>query len=72
MTKEVCLKLKLDGLVLIGASHTLTDGLILTNYLLSQNINTNVVVIPSSIDNNVGHNMLETIIGFDTASKLYS
>jgi len=72
MTKEVCQKLKLDGLVLIGASHTLTDGLILTDYFLSQNVDTSVIVIPASIDNNVGHNMLETIIGFDTASKLYS
>ena len=31
-TKNTCLKLKLDGLVLIGASQTLTDGLILSNY----------------------------------------
>ena len=71
-TKNTCLKLKLDGLVLIGASHTLTDGLILSNYFLEQNISTSVIVIPASIDNNVGHSMLETIVGFDTASKLYS
>lgn len=71
-TKNTCVKLKLDGLVLVGASHTFTDALILSNYFLENKIPTNVIAIPATIDNNVGHHMLETVVGFDTASKLYS
>lgn len=66
------MKLKLDGLVLVGASHTCTDALILTNFFLENKIQTNVIAIPATIDNNVGHHMLETVVGFDTAAKLYS
>lgn len=71
-TKNTCTKLKLDGLVLVGASHTCTDALILSNYFLENKIQTNVIAIPATIDNNVGHHMLETVVGFDTAAKLYS
>jgi len=30
------------------------------------------VAIPCTLDNNMYHPMLEAIIGFDTASKIYS
>lgn len=59
-------------MVLVGASHTFTDALILSNYFLENKVQTSVIVIPATIDNNVGHHMLESVVGFDTASKLYS
>ena len=71
-TRAACEKLKLDGLVFIGATHTLTDALILTNYFLENGVKTRVVTIPCTVDNNVEHHMLEAIVGFDTASKVYS
>jgi 6-phosphofructokinase len=64
--------LDLDGLILVGASHTLTDCTILANYLLKQNVKTRVIAVPCTLDNNIGHAMLEGIVGFDSASKTYS
>ena len=71
-TRASCQKLALDGLVLIGASHTFTDALILSNYFLEQKVATRIICVPATIDNNIGHHMLETVVGFDTASKVYS
>lgn len=70
-TKATCDKFGLDGLVLVGASHTCTDAMILTNYFLEKSVPTRIICIPSSIDGNIGHHMLEAVCGFDTASKLY-
>jgi 6-phosphofructokinase len=58
--------------VLIGASHTLTDAAYMTDYFIRNNVKTRVVAVPCTIDNNLGHHMLEQSIGFDTASKIYS
>lgn len=33
-TKQVCENLKLTGLILVGATHTLTDATILTDYFI--------------------------------------
>ena len=64
--------MQLDGLVLIGASHTLTDAAYLTDFFIENNVKTRVISVPCTIDNNLGNHMLEQSVGFDTASKLYS
>lgn len=70
--KSTCKKLSLDGLVLIGATHTLTDTAHLTDYFLREKVATRVICVPASIYGNVGHGYLESTVGFDSASKLYS
>ena len=65
-------KYGITGLVIIGATHTLTDGARLSEYFLEKNINTNVVVVPATLDANIRHNFIQMAIGFDTASKCYS
>jgi diphosphate--fructose-6-phosphate 1-phosphotransferase len=67
-----CKKLDLDGLIVVGASHSLTDAMILSNYLIKENCKTKVVTVPCTVDNNIGHPMLQGIVGFDSASKTYS
>ncbi|KAM3129287.1 hypothetical protein pb186bvf_018574 [Paramecium bursaria] len=64
--------LDLDGLVVVGASHTLTDCVIVANYFLKQNLKTRVIAVPCTVDNNIGHPLLEGIVGFDSAAKTYS
>lgn len=59
-------------MVVVGASHTLTDCIIVANYLLTENVKTRVIGVPCTVDNNIGHPFLEGIVGFDTASKTYS
>jgi len=48
----------LNGLILIGASHTMTDAVSLTDYFIKNNVLTNIVCVPSSIDNNIYHQNL--------------
>mmetsp|Transcript_36969 Transcript_36969/g.56635 ORF Transcript_36969/g.56635 Transcript_36969/m.56635 type:complete len:226 (+) Transcript_36969:2383-3060(+) len=62
----------INGLILIGATHTLTDGARLTNHFLKNKIPCNVVVVPATLDGNVRHNYIQMSLGFDTASKVYS
>lgn len=69
---DVCQKLGLSGLVLVGATHTLTDAVYLSQFFIEQKVNTRVVVIPCTVDGNIHHNYFQTSIGFDTASKFYS
>ena len=69
---NVCADMELDGQVLIGATHTLTDALYLSDYLQANNSKTKVITVPCTVDGNVCHNMLEASVGFDTSSKIYS
>lgn len=69
---EVCKNLKLDGFVMIGATHTLSDATLLSEYFLSISLDTRVIAIPASVNGNIRHNFLCSTIGFDTASKVYS
>jgi len=69
---ESCKRHGITGLVMVGATHTLTDGARVTEHFLKHKIDTDVVVIPSTLDGNIRHNFLQTSLGFDTASKVYS
>eukprot|EP01017_Pseudomicrothorax_dubius_P042458 TRINITY_DN6933_c0_g1_i4.p1 TRINITY_DN6933_c0_g1~~TRINITY_DN6933_c0_g1_i4.p1 ORF type:complete len:461 (+),score=153.97 TRINITY_DN6933_c0_g1_i4:42-1385(+) len=65
-------ELRLDGLVLFGATHTVTDAMYLSEAFLKNGVNTSVIAVPGSVDGNVHHSMLEGTVGFDSASKVYS
>ena len=54
-TAATCEKLGLTGLVMIGATHTLTDAAMLSEYFLKNNVQTRVIAIPASIDGNIHH-----------------
>jgi 6-phosphofructokinase 1 len=71
-TKNACEALDLDGLVLVGATHTLTDSLKLSEYFLAKNVKTGVIAVPCTVDGNIDHPLFEATVGFDTASKVYS
>ena len=71
-TKQVCIKENLDSLIMVGASHTMTDAIILTNYFLEHKVKTCVLTVPATVDGNISHPLFESCVGFDTASKVYS
>lgn len=72
-TLKVVTDLDLDGLLMVGASHTMTDALLLSNYFLSKQCKTSVMAVPVTIAKNVCHpTLLEAVVGFDTTSKVYS
>ena len=69
---KVARSLNLTGLVVIGATHSLTDAATLSEYFLQQGISTKVIGVPATVDGNVKHKYVSSAIGFDTASKVYS
>lgn len=69
---ELSKKEGLTGLVMIGATHTLTDAAALSEYFLEHNVDTRVIAVPATVDGNIRHNYISSAIGFDTASKVYS
>ena len=71
-THEACQKLALNGLILVGATHTFTDAAYLTEYFYEQKCDTRVIAIPATIDGNVRRKYIESDLGFDTAAKVYS
>lgn len=71
-TLQTCIKLNLDGLILVGATHTLNDALKLSEYFLVNDCKTRVIGVPASIDNTVYHSQLEVTVGFSSSSQLYS
>jgi diphosphate--fructose-6-phosphate 1-phosphotransferase len=69
---QACEKLGLTGLIIIGATHSLTDAAFLAEYFLSNGSKTRVIAVPATVDGNIHHKYISTSLGFDTASKIYS
>lgn len=68
---ECCVSLKLDGLVLVGGRHTLTDTAILSEHISNTvACNTRVIAVPSSIERDIVHPLIETTAGFDTVTRV--
>jgi 6-phosphofructokinase len=63
-----CAKLALDGLVIVGNHDTLTDAARLDAHLP----NTKVIVAPASISDDIDHQYLQGVIGYDSCAKVYS
>ena len=69
---ESCRKHELTGLIIVGATHSMTDTIGLAEELLKQKVPTGVVAIPATLDGNIRHAFFQCSLGFDTASKVYS
>ena len=50
----------------------MTDTSTLAEKFLDIGLKTRVVHIPATVDGNIHHRYIETSLGFDTASKVYS
>lgn len=55
---ETCRKLGLNGLVLVGATSTMTDTVHLSEYFLANQVQTSVITIPGTVDGNVHHSYI--------------
>eukprot|EP01054_Gregarina_sp_Poly1_P006497 Gregarina_sp_Poly_1__6496@NODE_347_length_9356_cov_233_862418_g290_i0_p2_GENE_NODE_347_length_9356_cov_233_862418_g290_i0NODE_347_length_9356_cov_233_862418_g290_i0_p2_ORF_typecomplete_len1195_score204_69PFK/PF00365_20/3_8e81PFK/PF00365_20/3_2e58_NODE_347_length_9356_cov_233_862418_g290_i040497633 len=69
---EICQKLELHGLVVIGGDDSNTNGAILAEYFKANNCKTQVIGCPKTIDGDLKNEYVETSFGFDTACKVYS
>lgn len=72
IAKKTCDTLDLDGLIFVGGMNTVNDILKLSNYFANQKSKTSVIVVPCMMGNSLGHPLIESVPGFDTASKDFS
>lgn len=63
---------KLDGLVIAGGDDSNTNAAILAETFLERGLETCVVGIPKTIDNDLKGGLIDCSFGFDTATKVYS
>ena len=75
--KKVCVKNKLDAIVIIGGDDSNTNAAILAEYLFSgvkkDGSGVQVIGVPKTIDGDLQvSNLLPISFGFDTATKIYA
>ncbi|HPY81814.1 MAG: diphosphate--fructose-6-phosphate 1-phosphotransferase [Bacteroidales bacterium] len=69
---EICNKLGIKALVIIGGDDSNTNACVLAEYYLQKNAGIQVIGCPKTIDGDLKNEMIETSFGFDTACKVYS
>ncbi len=69
---EVCRKLGIKAVVIIGGDDSNTNACVLAEYYLQKQAGIQVIGCPKTIDGDLKNEMIETSFGFDTACKVYS
>jgi len=67
-----CASLKLDGLSLIGGTISMTHAAYLSEYFAKEGSPCSVVGVPGNVDGDLKNDRVDTTVGFDTATKVYS
>ncbi len=70
--REICEKLNIKAIVIIGGDDSNTNACILAEYYKAKGYGIQVVGCPKTIDGDLKNDMIETSFGFDTACKVYS
>ena len=69
---EICNKLGIKALIIIGGDDSNTNACVLAEYYLQKKAGIQVIGCPKTIDGDLKNEMIETSFGFDTATKVYS
>jgi len=69
---EVCRRLGITAIVIIGGDDSNTNACVLAEYYRQKNAGIQVIGCPKTIDGDLKNSMIETSFGFDTACKVYS
>ena len=69
---EICKKLGIKAIIIIGGDDSNTNAGILAEYYLKKKSDVQVIGVPKTIDGDLKNKMIETSFGFDTATKVYS
>ena len=69
---EVCKRLGISAIVIIGGDDSNTNACVLAEYYLQKQCGIQVIGCPKTIDGDLKNAMIETSFGFDTACKVYS
>ncbi|MCQ2203883.1 MAG: diphosphate--fructose-6-phosphate 1-phosphotransferase [Bacteroidales bacterium] len=69
---EICNKLGIKAVIIIGGDDSNTNACVLAEYYLQKKTGIQVIGCPKTIDGDLKNEMIETSFGFDTATKVYS
>mgnify|MGYP000975499370 CR=1 FL=1 len=69
---EICKKLNIQAIVIIGGDDSNTNACVLAEYYKQHNYDIQVIGCPKTIDGDLKNEMIEVSFGFDTACKVYS
>jgi pyrophosphate--fructose-6-phosphate 1-phosphotransferase len=69
---EICKRLGINAIVIIGGDDSNTNACVLAEYYLQKKTGIQVIGCPKTIDGDLKNEMIETSFGFDTACKVYS
>ena len=69
---EVCRRLGITAIVIIGGDDSNTNACVLAEYYRQKQCGIQVIGCPKTIDGDLKNAMIETSFGFDTACKVYS
>lgn len=69
---DVCKKLGITAVVVIGGDDSNTNAALLGEFFLAQNAGIQVIGCPKTIDGDLKNEQIEISFGFDTATKTYS
>ncbi len=68
---EVCKKLNISAVVIIGGDDSNTNAALLAEWFVANNANIQVIGCPKTIDGDLKNEQIEISFGFDTATKTY-
>ncbi|WP_108624205.1 diphosphate--fructose-6-phosphate 1-phosphotransferase [Candidatus Similichlamydia epinepheli] len=69
---QVCTRLELDGLVVIGGDDSNTNAGLLAEFFQKEKLKTSIVGVPKTIDGDLKGHSIEVSFGHDTAAKVIS
>ncbi len=69
---EVCKKLNITAVVIIGGDDSNTNAALLAEWFVAHNANIQVIGCPKTIDGDLKNDQIEISFGFDTATKTYA
>jgi len=69
---EVCKKLNISAIVIIGGDDSNTNAALLAEWMLENNAGIQVIGCPKTIDGDLKNEHIEISFGFDTATKTYA
>lgn len=69
---DICKKLGINAIVVIGGDDSNTNACVLAEYYAQKKTGIQVIGCPKTIDGDLKNEMIETSFGFDTACKVYS
>ena len=69
---EVCKKLNIKAVVIIGGDDSNTNAALLAEWFVKNNVGIQVIGCPKTIDGDLKNDQIEISFGFDTATKTYA